>query len=141
MTLKAGGVIFISLKTKRIMLVLRSHIVNNPLVWSYVGGKIEEGETILQGVSRELREEMGFIPKYQSVLPIDIFTSDDGKFRYHTFAVIVDKEFHPRLNRENSGYGWFKIDGLPRPLHNGAKQTLMHKDFKRIFKEIIKDHK
>ena len=138
---RAGGCIFISIKTKRIMLGLRSSSVSNPHIWSFVGGKIEDGETILQGVSRELREEIGFIPTYQSVLPIDIFRSTDGKFTYHSFAVIVGKEFMPRLNHENSGYGWFKVDGLPKPLHSGAKLTLMHKDFKRIFKEIINDHK
>lgn len=140
MSVKAGGCIFVSLKTKRICLSLRSSSVSSPHTWSFTGGKINKDEKILQGISREIREEFGFIPKYKKVLPIDVFKSSDGNFQYFSFIVLVDKEFIPRLNKENSGYGWFDVNGLPRPLHTGAKLILMHTEFKKIFKEIIADN-
>src|SRR5579863_7127510 len=138
--IRAGGVVFVSVKTKRVCLFLRSGAVSNPLTWGFVGGKIEKGEKPLRGISRELREEMGFIPKYKDVIPVDVFKSVDDNFMYYSFVVVVDKEFTPKLNKEHTGYGWFDINGLPKPLHSGAKIVLMHGGFKKIFKEIISDN-
>lgn len=138
--IKAGGVVFVSLRSKKICLFLRSDSVSSPMTWGFVGGKIEKTEKILSGISRELREEMGFIPKYKKVIPVDVFKSGDNNFMYYSFVVVVDKEFSPKLNHENSGYGWFNINGLPKPLHNGAKLILMHSGFKKILKEIISDN-
>lgn len=138
--IRAGGVVFVSLKSRRVCLFLRSGLVTSPLTWGFVGGKIEKDESILKGVSRELREEIGFIPKYKKVIPVDVFKSADDNFMYYSFVVVVDKEFIPKLNKENTGYGWFDIGGLPKPLHSGAKMVLMHGGFKKIFKEIISDN-
>ena len=138
--IRAGGVVFVSTKTKRVCLFLRSGIVSSPLTWGFVGGKIEKNENILKGISRELREEMGFIPKYKSVIPVDVFKSVDDNFMYYSFVVVVEKEFTPKLNKENTGYGWFNINGLPKPLHAGAKMVLMHSGFKKVFKEILSEY-
>ena len=137
--IRAGGVLFSSLKTKKICLFLRSKNVSNSHTWGFIGGKIHDNETILKGISREIREEMGFIPKYKKVLPIDVFKSIDGKFIYHSFITLVEKEFLPNLNNENSGFGWFDVDDLPRPLHSGAKLILKNPNFIRIYNEIISD--
>lgn len=140
MTVKAGGVVFISTKTHRVGLYLRSPRVNSPLTWAFAGGKIHANETILRGISRELREEIGFVPEYKKVIPIDYFKSNDENFIFYSFAVIVEDEFIPRINHESGGWGWFDIDSLPKPLHQGAKLTLMHRDFKKIFKDMIADN-
>lgn len=138
--IRAGGVVFICLKTKRVCLFLRSQAVNNPLTWAFVGGKIERGESVLKGVSRELREEIGFVPVYKKVIPIDVFKSLDNNFTFYSFAVLVEEEFIPKINHESAGWGWFNLDSLPKPLHPGAKLTLMNKDFKKNFETIIKDN-
>lgn len=119
---------------------MRSPHVNNPLTWAFIGGKMERGESVLKGVSRELREEMGFIPAYKKVIPIDIFKSTDNNFTFFSFAVLVDEEFIPKINNESVGWGWFEIDSLPKPLHPGARITLNNNNFKKIFNEIIKDN-
>ena len=138
---KAGGAIFASLKTKKICLFLRSKEVSNPHTWGFIGGKIHTNEKILKGVSREIKEEMGFIPKYKKILPIDVYKSGDGKFMYYSYIILVDAEFLPELNHENSGWGWFDINDLPKPLHSGAKIILLNSQFKKVFEEIITDNR
>ena len=138
--MKAGGAVFVSLETGRILLVMRSHTVSHPHTWCFPGGKIEANETVMQGISREIKEEIGFIPKYMKAIPIDVFKSLDGEFIFYSIAVFIEDEFIPNLNNENLGYGWFDIECLPKPLITGARKTLMHKDFKKSFKQMIKDH-
>lgn len=134
--LKAAGAVFVSLDTKRVFLQLRSHTVKHPMTWGFVGGKIDDGETILKGLTREIKEEIGFVPKYEKVLTIDVFLSQSHDFMFHSFVITVPNEFIPILNNESSGYGWFNIDGLPKPLLSGAKSTLLNRSFKRFFREI-----
>ena len=56
--IKAVGTIFLSLKTDRILLGLRSTDSSHPLTWSFFGGKVEEGETLGYALQRELEEEL-----------------------------------------------------------------------------------
>jgi len=138
--IQAGGAVFVSLDTKRVCLFLRSSKVSNPSTWGFVGGKINPGETIINGIYREINEEMNFIPPHSKILPIDVYKSSDNKFIYYSVIILVKNEFNPVLNHENSGYGWFDINSLPKPLHAGAKTVLLHKDFKKNFIQILADN-
>jgi len=140
MTIRAGGAVFVSLNTKRICLVLRSKEVSNPYTWGFVGGKLQKNEIILDGIGREIYEELGFVPVHKAVLPIDVYKSADNNFVYYSVMILVNEEFTPQLNHENGAYGWFDIDCLPKPLHAGAKKILAHKDFKKNFLEILADN-
>ena len=137
--IRAGGVIISSLETKRICLLMRNKDVSHPLEWSFPGGKIGRNEKILQGISRELREELGFVPKHKKVIPIDVFKSLDGNFQYYSFVVIVKEEFIPKLNSENLSWGWFDISALPKPLHSGARVILKNPNFNKIYNQIVAD--
>ena len=44
-------------KTNNFLLLKRCKIASNPLTWSIVSGGIEEGESVLEGIKRELMEE------------------------------------------------------------------------------------
>jgi 8-oxo-dGTP pyrophosphatase MutT (NUDIX family) len=90
-----------------------------------VGGKIERNETVLEGLMREIKEEIGGEIKDAKIVPIEQYTSDNGKFVYHTFFIKVDEEFVPELNHEHKGYCWVKLDDFPRPLHPGVYRTFM----------------
>jgi ADP-ribose pyrophosphatase YjhB (NUDIX family) len=138
--INAGGAIFVCLKTQRVCLFLRSDKVSSANTWGFVGGKIEKDEIIINGIHREITEEMGFVPEIKKFLPIDVFKSMDNNFMYYSVVILVDNEFTPALNHENSGYGWFSVNALPKPLHPGAKTVLLHKDFKKNFQEILKDN-
>ena len=92
--------------------------------WGLVGGKVEHSETLIAAVERECAEELGSVPEYQQLIPIEKFTSPDSAFEYHTFWCRVDSEFSPNLNHEHIGYAWIETGRWPRPLHPGLWNTV-----------------
>lgn len=87
--------------------------------WGIVGGKIEAGETVITGLVREIKEEIGVDYQKRKFIPLETFTADNRKFAYYTFLVSVEEEFVPKLNSEHRGYCWVNLDDYPRPLHPG----------------------
>lgn len=136
-TKKAAGCIFATVDTKRILMNLRSNEVPHPNSWGFWGGKIENGESILQGLSREVREELGFIPEYIKVLPLDIHKTYYNDFCFYSFVVIVQEEFIPKINSESGGWGWFNLDCLPAKMHPGSRQVIEKQNFDRVFEQIL----
>lgn len=129
-TINAVGVWFYSVNTKRYLYLMR----NDPKhfqSWGLPGGKVETGESLLDAIDRECIEELGMMPKYQSLMPIDQFTSADRKFNYHTFICKVESEWTPALNVEHLGYAWIDKDVLPKPLHPGLWSTANLDEIKR----------
>lgn len=125
MTNEAVGAIFLSKRTGRMMLNLRSDTVTYPNNWGFVGGKLEINETAIEALYREIREELGdSVPEIEDIIPFDVFCTKNEKFKYYSFIVVIDGEFIPELNDESSGYSWVKIGNWPKPLHPGAKSTL-----------------
>lgn len=117
---QAAGVFFHSAETKRFLYLLRADS-RNP-TWSIPGGKIEKGETLMEGISRECIEEMGFFDPVHKLIPIQKFVN--GNFTYHTFFCEVDEEFIPVLNNEHVGYAWVGEGLYPKPLHPGLFSTV-----------------
>lgn len=125
-TLNAVGVWFYSLDTRRNLFLLRND-TRNPGTWGLPGGKTEPGETLMAAMQRECQEEIGGIPEYVKMVPLEKFTSPDGSFSYHTFFCCVAEEFKPILNHEHLGYAW--IDAClchdRCTLDYGTRSTLM----------------
>ena len=126
--IKAVGTIFLSLKTDRILLGLRSTDSSHPLTWSFFGGKVVEGETLGYALQRELEEELINFPKIIKTIPLDNFVSNDDGFNYASFVSLIVDEFHPILNDEHVGYAWVNIGAWPKPLHTGTKLILHNKN-------------
>jgi len=109
---------FCAQDTQRYLYLLRND-PKHPGAWGLPGGKIEPGETLLAGMQRECDEELGQMPGYQQLVPIEKFTSSDQKFEYHTWVCVIDHEFQPQLNHEHLGYAWINAGEWPRPMHPG----------------------
>jgi len=138
---KSGaGALIISSKTGRVCLTMRAPHKHQKLTWALWGGMMEEGETPKVALLRELEEEMGFVPTIDKIYPFDIYESKDGEFRYYTFVCIVGDEFVPIINGEASGYGWFTLGVWPKPMHQGAKQSLCTKKAQALLEIILGQH-
>lgn len=114
----ASGVFFYCNTTQRYLYLFRSDTKN----WSIPGGKLDDGETLLENVVRECEEEMNYFPSNGKLIPIQKFIN--GSFTYHTFFCSVDNEFQPQLNDEHCGYAWIIGGHYPKPLHPGLFNTV-----------------
>lgn len=114
---------FLSIATGRYLYLLRND-AKHPGTWGLPGGKLNPGETLLGGMERECVEELGSFPQYLKLIPIEVFTSADGRFEYHTWVCVVAEEFRPILNQEHLGYAWMDSKHFPRPMHPGLWNTI-----------------
>jgi 8-oxo-dGTP pyrophosphatase MutT (NUDIX family) len=131
----SGGVFFYSQNTNRFLYLLRND-PKNIGNWGIPGGKIEEGETLLDGVTRECVEEIGYFPPTAKLIPIQKFINN--KFVYHTFFCKVENEFIPILNDEHSGYSWIDSLQYPKPMHPGLFNTINFDVVQDKLKELVK---
>ena len=131
----SGGVFFYAQNTKRFLYLLRND-PKNLGNWGIPGGKIEEGETLLDGVTRECIEEIGYFPSAAKLIPIQKFINN--KFVYHTFFCKIDNEFIPILNDEHSGYSWIDGEHYPKPMHPGLFNTINFDVVQDKLKDLVK---
>ena len=122
-TTHAVGIWFYSQSTNRYLYLLRND-TKHPDSWGLAGGKIESGESIMAAMVRECEEELGSMPDYIKLMPLEKFTSADNGFVYNTFFCIVSDEFKPILNDEHLGYAWVDAGSWPKPLHPGLWSTV-----------------
>jgi 8-oxo-dGTP pyrophosphatase MutT (NUDIX family) len=116
----SAGVFFYCSKTKRYLFLLRTDSKNQS--WGIPGGKIENNETLSEGIIRECLEEIGYFPKKAKLVPIQKFVNNN--FTYNTFFCQVKEEFIPNLNIEHCGYAWVGENQYPKPLHPGLFSTI-----------------
>lgn len=114
----------------RVLLVHRSRDKRaHPNVWDLPGGCVEDGESELGALARELHEELG----------VDIATDAVS----HLYRLIAGPADEPALvsawmvhnwqgtplnyaPEEHIGIGWFELDALPSPAHPIMRATLVN---------------
>jgi 8-oxo-dGTP diphosphatase len=110
-----GGVV---IADGRALLIKRGH---PPLQgqWSIPGGTLEVGETLLEGVERELAEETGIHVRVAGLIEVfeRVFRDDAGKAKYH--FVILDYlceavEGEARAGSDVTDVAWASEDDLER---------------------------
>jgi len=134
--IRAAGALFLSTQTKRFLFLMRADDTYTD-TWATVGGRAELGETVIESLSREIQEEIGFLPIVRKTIPVDLFVSNDGKFEFHMFVCLVDKEFIPNLNSEHKGYAWSGIDNFPKPLHPALYNALKNNELKSKIESVL----
>ena len=63
-------------------------------------------------------------------------TSDNQRFVYYTFLIMVDQEFVPILNEEHRGYCWVELRDHPKPLHPGLWRSFNFDIVKKKIKTL-----
>ena len=126
---EAGGVLVYCPTTDRYLILLRSEWVLEPNTWGIISGKLDDDETNIEdAVLRESEEETGH--KLGDLIPSFIF--EKPNFKFHNFVSIIEKEFVPELNWENTDYKWVKLNEMPDNLHFGLKLLLQKEDMQTL---------
>lgn len=125
-TVISCGALIYCTSTNRYLFLLRRE-GRYPNTWGIVGGKVDNKETVIQGLRREIQEELGGEINEAKYISIDKFTSSNNSFSYYTFLIKVEEEFVPILNKEHKGYCWVHLEDLPKPIHPGLSMTINSK--------------
>lgn len=133
--LEGCGALVYARSTNRYLFLLRNKTKHSG-AWGIVGGKIDSGETVMQGLVREIQEEIGQDYSKGKFIPLETFTADNRKFVYYTFLISVAEEFVPKLNDEHRGYCWVELDDHPKPLHPGLWRSFNFDIVKKKIKTL-----
>lgn len=135
-SIECSGAFIFARSTRRFLFLQKRHgkHSNN---WVLVGGTNNQGETIFQGLQREIEEELGHVPNILKTIPLEKFVSNDSLFNFHTFFCLVENEFIPILSIEHQAWGWFQLDSPPKPLHKALDLSLRNKIIQTKIQSII----
>jgi len=130
-----AGVLPIAQSTGRILIGLRSKLVNEPGTWGVFGGAIDGGEDPKRAAMREIKEELGYRGS-MTLLPAFVFTSSGGGFRFSNFVGLVADEFKARLDWETERVKWVTYEELLKhpKKHFGLEALLKNS------KELVRRH-
>ena len=120
---KYGGVLLICKKSNKFLLLKRSPKSTYAKSWAIVSGGIEKGEDVLEGIKRELWEETQI---NSDGIRFEFFEHQNNLIPYFDFYIgYCDKEYKCTLDGENTDWGWFDIENLPKPLFPTLYSSLL----------------
>ncbi len=120
MLYKAAGCLIYSVSTERFCLQLRKNKKANTNSWGTWGGQLEQNEKPMDGMLREIQEELSRDIQISKIIHLNTYRNKD--FSYTNYIMLVRNEFIPTLNSESDGYSWVNIHSIPTGLHHGTKR-------------------
>jgi ADP-ribose pyrophosphatase YjhB (NUDIX family) len=108
-----SGVLIKCITTNRVLLLLRATPPHEGS-WSILAGENENGETQLEGLKREVGEELSINPDIIRYEFVSTELTHKGDMFYY-YKGFVEDEFIPTIDEENLDFGWFEKDKLPEP--------------------------
>lgn len=116
---KAAGIFFTD--GLRVLLLKRSGKGDNEGTWGLPGGKVEQGESLIDAARRESKEECGKIKGQR----FDDLNEKDGLHNWTTFFFKIDKPFKCKLSDEHTEYKWVRFKNISKyKLHPKLKENL-----------------
>ena len=131
-----SGALFYAKSTRRVLLLQKAQ-GKHAGTWGLVGGTNLIDENPWQGLQREIKEEIGNLPKILKTIPLETFVSNDRVFNFHTYMCVIDKEFVPELSDEHYGWAWATIDRAPKPLHQGLRNSFSSKTIRTKLQTVF----
>lgn len=92
--------------------------------WYTVGGAIEVGETPLQAITRELKEEVGAILNSQPKLFSVYYSRKEKRDDYIIFYLVTAHEFEDVNSPEILEKKWFPINQLPSDISPATQRRI-----------------
>jgi 8-oxo-dGTP diphosphatase len=96
-----------------VLLARRSlHRKAYPGLWSFPGGHVEENESLLEALARELREEIGIVPTTTASVGsiADPNSEPTDRIDYHMYAVTAWAGGEPKMiGDEHTELTWFTL--------------------------------
>lgn len=148
--IQAAGILFLT-PDRRALFMQRSAGGDMPGTWCIPGGKVEDGETILQAAVRECEEEAGPaipsgnpLPLTRSITralpvasvvdpssaPVSPTVAEDVDFT--AFVQRLAEPFPVTLSDEHTAFVWAPIDNPPLPLHPGCALQIARLDMDEL---------
>ncbi len=96
---------------EKILMLKRADLQTAPLQWCIPGGKVEEGELLVDALMRELMEELSWTPLKEKIEYLkELYVHHPiYKYRLHLFQCVLDEIPEIQLNqREHIEYTWIE---------------------------------
>ena len=110
----AAGVLIKCIKTNRVLLLQRNEKGDRYHgVWSLMSGGIEEGESVIDGLKREVIEEMSINPNLINYVYIgeELTPQKSMRFHYYTFNLVhfflIETSFAQKILTKLHTFFWF----------------------------------
>jgi 8-oxo-dGTP pyrophosphatase MutT (NUDIX family) len=97
-------------RTGRVLLHQRDGKTDiNPHKWAFFTGLVENYESPLTAILREVKEEIGYSLTDTQAQEIDRYLNEERQTIRHVFLINVETEFYPRKVHEGAGVGWHTL--------------------------------
>jgi mutator protein MutT len=95
----------------KFLLLKRGAKSNNPNLWNFPGGTVDEGEEPLKSATRELYEEAGITTR--NLVFKRVILQPNVKIFFYS-RKITNPNIKVKINNESSKYGWFDLDEIKK---------------------------
>jgi len=115
----------------KVLLVQRAKNQRNADFWEFPGGKLNAGERVVEGLRRELQEELNIFPiKYKFITLVKLG-------RYETYAYEVTQFEGDIILKEHQAAQWVSLDMLKKYKLLPAERIIRREILKRETDSII----